>query len=279
MFKELIKTELEQMYDVAFDVVEGLAKNEPWFEVIPRNAGKSLFSIKFNFQNDIRLTMVLKPQDFSGSMLENMANASVEKKRSFCALAKSMISSNARIDMRINNNAVNPTDYTDWPLLWSKMSVKCVVFPLDQAVGRVDNLSEPAIKWSKLMIGLPLSLLTLAPLYDDVSPETEGAKKLQQSIRYERSRVNRAICLDKYGYTCQACGMNFEESYGSLGKDFIHVHHIIPVSGLGENYALDPLTELVPLCPNCHAMVHRVDPPMPIEQLKTIISENNSKRE
>lgn len=73
--------------------------------------------------------------------------------------------------------------------------------------------------------------------------------------------------------------MNFEERYGLLGKEFIHVHHIIPVSELGENYALDPLTELVPLCPNCHAMVHRVDPPMPIEQLRLIISENNSKKE
>ena len=73
--------------------------------------------------------------------------------------------------------------------------------------------------------------------------------------------------------------MNFEERYGLLGKEFIHVHHIIPVSELGENYDLDPLTELVPLCPNCHAMVHRVDPPMPIEQLRLIISENNSKKE
>lgn len=279
MYKELIKAELEHIYDVPFDVTEGIAKNEPWFEVAPHNSAKSLFSIRFNFQNDIRLTMLLKPQDFAGSMLDNMADASVEKKSSFCSLAKRMVMSNAKIEMKVNNDKVNPTDHSEWPTHWSRMSIKCVVFPLDQTVGRVDDLSEPAVRWSILMTGLPLSLLTLVPLYDDLSSETEGAKNIQQSIRYERSRVNRAICLDKYGYTCQACGMNFEERYGLLGKEFIHVHHIIPVSELGENYALDPLTELVPLCPNCHAMVHRVDPPMPIEQLRLIISENNSKKE
>ena len=45
-------------------------------------------------------------------------------------------------------------------------------------------------------------------------------------------------------------------AYGEIGADFIHVHHTVPASQLGNNYQLDPLTDLVPLCANCHAMAH-----------------------
>ncbi|MCG2622921.1 HNH endonuclease [Arthrobacter sp. I2-34] len=89
--------------------------------------------------------------------------------------------------------------------------------------------------------------------------------------RYERDVRARRDCLEHHGLSCAACGFNFEAVYGEIGHEFIHVHHLVPVALLGPGYELDPLTDLVPLCANCHAMVHtRPDPIRPAE-LRRII--------
>jgi 5-methylcytosine-specific restriction protein A len=74
--------------------------------------------------------------------------------------------------------------------------------------------------------------------------------------RYERDPEARRACIAHRGSNCAACGFSFEAVYGEIGADFIHVHHLVPASQLGSNYRLDPLTDLVPLCANCHAMAH-----------------------
>ncbi|MGY4544492.1 5-methylcytosine-specific restriction protein A [Arthrobacter sp. UYNi723] len=74
--------------------------------------------------------------------------------------------------------------------------------------------------------------------------------------RYERDAEARRACIAHRGSSCAACGFSFELAYGELGKDFIDVHHVVPAAQLGGGYQLDPLTDLVPLCANCHAMAH-----------------------
>jgi 5-methylcytosine-specific restriction protein A len=75
--------------------------------------------------------------------------------------------------------------------------------------------------------------------------------------RYERDPEARRACIAQRGTSCAACGFSFEVAYGEIGADFIDVHHTVPDSQLGSTYQLDPLTDLVPLCANCHAMAHR----------------------
>ena len=65
--------------------------------------------------------------------------------------------------------------------------------------------------------------------------------------------------------------INFEKVYGNIGKGFIHVHHVLPVSQLGAGYVIDPVKDLVPVCPNCHAMLHQKNPPLLPEQLLEIM--------
>jgi len=85
---------------------------------------------------------------------------------------------------------------------------------------------------------------------------TDGEKKYIQSIRYERNPKNRARALQYHNTTCKACGFNFNDYYGKdLAKDFIEVHHINPLSE-GE-IEIDPKKDLIPLCSNCHSMIHR----------------------
>ncbi|MCU1515680.1 MAG: hypothetical protein JWQ75_401, partial [Pseudarthrobacter sp.] len=74
--------------------------------------------------------------------------------------------------------------------------------------------------------------------------------------RYERDPEARRACIAHRGSSCAACGFSFEVAYGEIGRDFIDVHHVVPPWRLGGGYQLDPLTDLVPLCANCHAMAH-----------------------
>ncbi len=102
----------------------------------------------------------------------------------------------------------------------------------------------------------------------------EGAVKKVPVNKYERSSTNRRLCLQKHGYICNVCNFNFSKTYGEIGDNFIHVHHIVPVSKLKDKgYKINPTKDLVPLCPNCHAMVHKKDPPYTIEELKNILKE------
>ena len=100
---------------------------------------------------------------------------------------------------------------------------------------------------------------------DEDFPETiesnpeiyEGIKKQVSVNKYERSSIARAKCIEAHGYICKVCSFDFEKVYGPLGKDFIHVHHIVPIHTIGKNYKINYVNDLIPVCPNCHAMLHR----------------------
>lgn len=98
----------------------------------------------------------------------------------------------------------------------------------------------------------------------------EGMANQVIQKKYERNPKARIACLQHYGFSCSVCGFNFEEQYGSLGKYFIHVHHIIPISMIGKQYIINPVKDLRPVCPNCHAMLHKREPQLTIEELKKI---------
>ncbi len=88
--------------------------------------------------------------------------------------------------------------------------------------------------------------------------------------RYERDLRAREKCIEHFGYSCSVCNFNFEKVYGEVGKDFIHVHHLKLVSTTGEG-EVDPVNDLRPVCPNCHAMIHKREEPFSIEELKEIM--------
>lgn len=95
----------------------------------------------------------------------------------------------------------------------------------------------------------------------------EGARFTVQSTAIERKPLARSVCIAEYGCRCFACGFDFEATYGALGSGYIHVHHRTPLSSQDGEHDVDPIRDLVPLCPNCHAMVHRKTPPLAVEEL------------
>lgn len=99
----------------------------------------------------------------------------------------------------------------------------------------------------------------------------EGTPNQVTLTRYERNPYARKVCLDHYGYTCVICDFNFENIYGTVGKDFIHVHHLTGIAGVGESHKTDPIRDLRPVCPNCHAMIHRRKEAYSIDEVKQFI--------
>lgn len=73
---------------------------------------------------------------------------------------------------------------------------------------------------------------------------------------YERSDVARRSCIAEYGTVCSICEVDFSERYGPEVEGLIHVHHLKPLSEVGGEYCVDPVNDLRPVCPNCHAVIH-----------------------
>ena len=104
----------------------------------------------------------------------------------------------------------------------------------------------------------------------------EGEFAELQIKKHKRSQEAREQCIQQKGCKCVVCGFDFEETYGNIGKGFIHVHHIWPLSTREGEYEVNVKEDLVPVCPNCHAMIHHVkDRVLSIEELKQIIKENS----
>jgi 5-methylcytosine-specific restriction protein A len=98
------------------------------------------------------------------------------------------------------------------------------------------------------------------------------AEDRQKSVTYktyDRSPAARQACIQHYGYSCSVCGFNFEDAYGKLGAKYIEVHHLKQVADMGEEYLIDPVKDLLPVCANCHRMLHKTRPPISIEELKS----------
>lgn len=99
----------------------------------------------------------------------------------------------------------------------------------------------------------------------------EGSTNEVLTTIYERNPFARKACIDHFGLSCQICGFNFEEKYGEIGKDFIHVHHLNKISEQQGEYIINPIEDLIPVCPNCHSMLHKRKEPFTIEELRSKI--------
>jgi 5-methylcytosine-specific restriction protein A len=109
--------------------------------------------------------------------------------------------------------------------------------------------------------------------------DEEGRRMLREHLHSERSaRLVAAFKRQLVSFKCTACGFDFGQAYGELGHHYIECHHIQPVSEMrpGE---MTRITDLVPLCANCHRMIHRSRPMKTIAELKTVLAAQFSARQ
>lgn len=215
----------------------------------------------------------LIPGKFSAQLIKSMGDSEPECRALFYIFAKVLEERGAKITFWINGQDFSNLDSTDWPIIWQSVKLKIrsrlrTIDPKDlmQMVSLIDELLVPSV-------GMVTSLIGMEEVTENQIGEPEGNEYETLSKRYERKKINREACIQLKGDTCCVCGFNFSTAYGSIGDGFIEVHHSFPVSQMGPDHKIDIMAELFPLCSNCHSMVHRENPPITIEKLKTIRAE------
>lgn len=115
-------------------------------------------------------------------------------------------------------------------------------------------------------------------IHQDSVGQTEGRRTAYYTTKYERNARNREAAIRIHGSRCMICGFDFEQKYGELGKGYIEVHHIKPLSKLDEEIVVNPETDLICVCANCHRMLHRFwNYMVSVEELRQIVKDNGNK--
>lgn len=270
--------EIRQKFEEAFQISFKAAKHsETSFEIGPAINNGYLFRLIVSYATEVRFTIRFQAESFGLSVIKSMAGASLNQRvvsaSYFGMLEKQACSVNIVFD-GISGDATNPTL---WPNEWKSFSLQVTKKLIAPYPGK-DHI-EVAFPFALTTMAALLALLPMEesdlPKKEDIeeigSPELEGTKYQVTLNRYERSGINRSLCLFIKGHKCAVCGMDFGNVYGPLGEGYIQVHHIVPVSQIGPDYRIDPEKDLVPVCPNCHAMLHRRNPPLSVEELKEIL--------
>lgn len=159
---------------------------------------------------------------------------------------------------------------------------KAIIGIASKFVTRVLHPSEFSAGYDKkcfrTLMNLGFNIVKKETIKDDVFNDNEideiykEGKSISVTVnKYERDSSARKKCIEYHGNYCQICSFNFYDNYGDIGKDFIHVHHIKPISEIGEEYQVNPITDLIPVCPNCHAMLHRSRPAYSIKEINKLI--------
>lgn len=105
----------------------------------------------------------------------------------------------------------------------------------------------------------------------------EGAVRQVTVNAYERNPVARQRCVAHHGAHCCICGRDFGTVYGPVAEGFIHVHHLRTLAAIGETYEVDPIEDLRPVCPNCHAVIHLHGQVRSIEEVQRLLAEQRSR--
>jgi 5-methylcytosine-specific restriction protein A len=212
------------------------------------------------------------PDPFAGQLVKSLCTSSELQRNSCFLVASAFKARGVKSTFKIDGDTV---DFGPLPPgEWRSFSLSCL------RLTSHDASQADAEDVTTACLSLVLSLLTSESVVSDIAEPSgsvlEGKATRQEVTRYERSPVNRAAAISLHGAICKACGFDFAKVYGAIGDGFIEVHHITPVSDLGGPVLIDPLVDLVPLCSNCHRMVHRQDPPISVDELRSVLARCDS---
>lgn len=223
--------------------------------------------------------MAFRPGNFSGELIAAMGIADQSGRAAFAAVLRSSTLAGAQIGFLLNGQERSFDDVSIWDVRWANMrlTMRKGMLPINDGDTSADE--DLIATW---VARLSASILALLPLEGDETLEQassaelangfpEGAKTVVVVNRYERDRRNRAASLAIHGHICKACDSNLGSRYGAVAAGLVEIHHTTPVSELGPHYIVDPRTDLIPLCPNCHAVAHRRTPPFAIHELRALL--------
>ena len=245
-----------------------------WLELIPAGhpAGQT-FAIRIEV-GWRRIDVRFRFGSFASDLMSSVRSADESGRRVFRAVLEACSNAGADVVLNLNGATRSHRDDTLWDESWRSFgfAVGKGMLAINEGNDTTDmHLIE---EWATRVAAAVIALL---PVEEDIEASfdahglPEGARIRIEVNRYERDRRNRAAALAINGHRCMACDTDMAERYGPVAEGLIEVHHIVPVSEVGPGYIIDPGTDLVPLCPDCHSVAHRRSPPYSVEELKTML--------
>ncbi len=269
---DLVSLMLTDRFGLPVQTASGRDREGWWITIRPDGVDRTItFSIRATL-GWRRLTAEFLPGDYAKSLIGQMQASGMEQRIVFSVFAEDLSAKGAILTVRINDTDVSAHEPQKWPSRWSSIILRMQKPALVLGGGDESDIGV-VMPWLYGFTGMCLALLPLEQVEDQDNPgEEEGGAVEIAARRYERSRINRAACIQVHGTACSICGFSFRDRYGDIGAGFIHVHHIVPLAAGGGAYVCDPARDLIPVCPNCHAMLHRKHPPLMPDDLASIIS-------
>ena len=212
---------------------------------------------------------------FSGHFIQEMGAFDTGKRTMAASFISALTNLGGSLEFKINGAGIDTATIEGWPVDWKTLELNYRRLGVEPDLAQFLDGSSDSFLQCLCYLGIVVALLPVeqGSYEEPLEGLPEGMLIREETNRYERNRLNREACIAAKGTTCLVCGFNFSETYGALGEGFIHVHHVVPVSQMGEGYVVDPLNDLVPVCANCHSMMHRADPPTTVDELKKIMAE------
>ena len=222
-----------------------------------------------------RLKIGFEPGKFAAGLLADMSRADETGRAAFRSVLAECINLGAEVDLWVNGDARSFDEEGFWGASWTRfaMSVRKGQLELGTEDGEPD--ADIICSWTRRFTAAIVAILPLEESNERSDPGVkgypEGVLTTVQANRYERDRRNRAAAISIHGTTCQGCYASMGERYGAVATGFIEVHHVTPVSQLEAGYVIDPVRDLVPLCPNCHGVAHRRVPPFTVDEIRQML--------
>jgi 5-methylcytosine-specific restriction protein A len=262
---------VQTRFGIAFAVQRQATAEGPVYRIRPADLPPTI-----GFTVDVQvgwrsLEARFTPGSFAAELVRAMEHSDAQQRVAFRIFAGATQKAGGNLVFRINSAPADPVSES-WPSGWTSCDLAMRRSNLVWGEnGQEDD--EQLRAWTCRFLGLIVALLPLEPVEPALAGEAEGAVVEILSKRYERSRLNRAACIEIQGSRCLVCGFDFGVMYGPIGEGFIHVHHVVSVSTVGAGTIIDPSRDLIPVCPNCHAMLHTSRPPMLPDALRSLIRE------
>lgn len=228
--------------------------------------GEPSFSIAL-VQDPLTVSAQFVADDYGGSLLRRIGRSVHQDPSSWRDQLERARERGVSLEILVNGVPFEKT--TDESLPWTSLEIEARI--RTRRWRSPENLTDLWGAAAGPCLSLILSGLDLEAIDDFPAGLPEGAVTQALVTKYERNPVNRMRSIQYHGYACWVCDSDLSEQYPGLGDGFIEVHHILPVSAMPADYPVNPVTEMVPLCPNCHSMAHRQNPPVHPVHLRQVI--------
>lgn len=226
-----------------------------------------------------RIDVSFQLDSFAAELANAMGNADEPGRKVFRSVLAVCQETGGVVTVALNGNPVDPQGEAMWATTWRSMELTIRRGMLAINEGDLESDMRLIESWTSRAAAAVVALLPVEvetggadERMPDVIGFPEGATMRLEVNRYERDRRNRAAALAIHGCVCRGCDVDMGERYGIGAAGLIEIHHVTPISELGADYLIDPSSDLVPLCPNCHAVTHRRNPPYSVAELRRMLA-------